>query len=86
MGTIKIEFDCPDFKEELNINIVIRKDGEVVKVENKSTFATPPLNPDNRVQQSLEVSTVDKKASSKKKDSSETTTKKRSGNMMGLEL
>lgn len=86
MGTIKIEFDCPDFKEGLNINIVIRKDGEVVKVENKSTFATPPLNPDNRVQQSLEVSTVDKKASSKKKDPSETTTKKRSGNMMGLEL
>lgn len=86
MGTIKIEFDCPDFKEELNINIVIRKDGEVVKVENKSTFATPPLNPDNGVQQLLEVSTVDKKASSKKKDSSGTTTKKRSGNMMGLEL
>lgn len=86
MGTIKIEFDCPDFKEELNINIVIRKDGEVVKVENKSTFATPPLNPGNGVQQSLEVSTVDKKASSKKKDSSGTTTKKRSGNMMGLEL
>lgn len=85
MGTIKIEFDCPDFKEELNINIVIRKDGEVVKVENKSTFATPPLNPGKGVQQSLEVSTVDKKASSKKKDSSETT-KKRSGNMMGLEL
>ena len=86
MGTIKIEFDCPDFKEELNINIVIRKDGEVVKVENKSTFATPPLNSDNRVQQSLEVSTVDKKASSKKKDPLETTTKKRGGNMMGLEL
>lgn len=86
MGTIKIEFDCPDFKEELNINIVIRKDGEVVKVENKSTFATPLLNPDNRVQQPLEVSTVDKKASSKKKDPSETTTKKRGGNMMGLEL
>lgn len=86
MGTIKIEFDCPDFKEGLNINIVIRKDGEVVKVENKSTFATPPLNPDKGVQQSLEVSTVDKKASSKKKDPSETTTKKRGGNMMGLEL
>ena len=30
MGTIKIEFDLPNFEKELNINIVIRKDGEVV--------------------------------------------------------
>lgn len=27
---MKIEFDLPNFEKELNINIVIRKDGEVV--------------------------------------------------------
>ena len=84
MGTIKIEFDCPDFKEELNINIVIRKDGEVVRVENNSTFTTPTVSQDII---SPEVSTVDKKISgnSKKKEST-STTKKRSGNMMDFEL
>lgn len=30
MGTIKIEFDIPNFEKELNINLTIRKDGEVV--------------------------------------------------------
>lgn len=27
---MKIEFDLPNFEKELNINIIIRKDGEVV--------------------------------------------------------
>ena len=30
MGTIKIEFDIPNFERELKIDIVIKKDGEVV--------------------------------------------------------
>ncbi|MBP3732111.1 MAG: hypothetical protein J6I84_02575 [Bacilli bacterium] len=35
---MKIEFDVPEFEKELEINIVIRKDGEVVVRES----ATPP--------------------------------------------
>lgn len=30
MGTLKLEIDIPDFKNEINLNITIRKDGEVV--------------------------------------------------------
>lgn len=30
MGNIKIELDIPDFDNELNISVTIKKDGEVV--------------------------------------------------------
>ena len=30
MGTLKLEIDIPDFKNEINLNITIRKDGEVI--------------------------------------------------------
>lgn len=29
MGTIKFEIDLPEFEKELNINVTIRRDGEV---------------------------------------------------------
>lgn len=38
MSTMKIELDLPEFKEELKIEIVIRKDGEVV------VNSAPPVN------------------------------------------
>lgn len=60
MGAIKIEFDVPEFKEQLSINIVIRKDGEVVRVESTSTFPTLPSD-------SVDASTGDKKAPTTKK-------------------
>lgn len=31
MGTIRLEVDIPDFEKELNINIVLKRDGEVVE-------------------------------------------------------
>lgn len=44
MGLIKFEVEIPEFKQELNINLTIRKDGEVI--ENLSTptrsDTTPP--------------------------------------------
>lgn len=30
MGTIKLEIDIPEFEKELNINVTIRRDGEVL--------------------------------------------------------
>lgn len=30
MGMLKLEIDIPDFKNEINLNITIRKDGEVI--------------------------------------------------------
>ena len=29
MGTLKLEIDLPEFKNEINLNITIKKDGEV---------------------------------------------------------
>lgn len=40
-NTIKIEFECPVFETELEINIVIRKDGEGV-VETATTSYPDP--------------------------------------------
>lgn len=37
MGTIKIEFDLPEFKDNLELNIVIRKDGEVLATSSSSS-------------------------------------------------
>ena len=30
MGTLKLEIDIPDFKNEINLNITLKKDGEVI--------------------------------------------------------
>ena len=46
MGTLKLEIDIPDFNNEINLNITIKKDGEVIstlsadKIE-KSTSTSP---------------------------------------------
>ena len=34
---MKIEFDLPKFEKEISINIIIRKDGEVVETFNESS-------------------------------------------------
>ena len=34
---MKIEFDLPKFEKEISINIIIRKDGEVVETFSKSS-------------------------------------------------
>ena len=30
MGSLKLEIDIPDFNNEINLNITIKKDGEVI--------------------------------------------------------
>jgi len=46
MGTLKLEIDLPEFKNEINLNITIKKDGEVIsslsadKIE--QTVSPPP--------------------------------------------
>lgn len=43
---MKIEFDLPKFEKEISINIVIRKDGEVVEEFNSLGSTTSP-SPDS---------------------------------------
>lgn len=40
-NTIKIEFECPEFDSELEINIVIRKDGKEVVVDSTASSPDP---------------------------------------------
>lgn len=47
MGTLKLEIDLPEFKNEINLNITIKKDGEVIsslsadKIEQTVSPSTP---------------------------------------------
>ena len=37
MGTIKIEFDIPEFKDTLEVTLTIKRDGEVVMTSSPSS-------------------------------------------------
>ena len=41
MGTIKFELDIPDFEQEISINVVIKKDGEVAYTTSASSPSKP---------------------------------------------
>ena len=50
MGTLKLEIDLPEFKNEINLNITIKKDGEVI-----STLST------DKIDQNISTSSSKKK-------------------------
>lgn len=62
MGTIKLELDIPDFKDELSINITIKRDGEVL-VNNTS------IPPTSKVINTLGEKKITKKNDNKPKNS-----------------
>lgn len=73
MSLLKIELDLPEFEKELNINITIKKDGEVVY-----TASSPsPGDVDILEEKKIEAPKVTK---------SKTTKKPISGNCMGIDL
>lgn len=80
MGTIKIEFDLPNFKEELQINIVIHKDGEVVY-----NTTTPSSNMDS-VEKIEDVKPKKTKKTSSNNNESSSSVKKLGGNMMSCDF
>ncbi len=57
---MKIEFDVPEFERELEISIVIRKDGEVVVSEKEQP--TPPSKPETMRQKVVKQTTTAKKS------------------------
>lgn len=65
-NTIKIEFECPVFETELEINIVIRKDGKET-VESTTVSYPDPKNTmtENKIE-TIEVQEKPKKVSKKK--------------------
>lgn len=58
MGTIELKLDLPEFKDELSVNIIIKRDGEVI------------YNDTSSPQSNKEASTPVKKTISKAKKSS----------------
>ena len=73
---MKIEFDLPEFEKEISVNIIIRKDGEVVV----SNTITPEKE---KIEDRIVEETVPKKSKSSGK---KTPTSKPSGNMMGMDF
>lgn len=63
MGNIRIEFDVPDFESELEISVIIKKDGEVVS----KTSTSSPSN--NATTKSVKKNVVEKNLEPKKSSS-----------------
>lgn len=59
MGTIKLEIEIPDFDREINIELTIRKDGEVVYKTSPSEQVKKSSNIslDKKVEQKVEKMT-----------------------------
>ena len=100
MGTIKLEFDIPEFEKELKIEIVLSKDGEVVynTTSSPSTgIKTEEMKEEKKLSIKKEEKLVDEPSNlnsttsenSVEPPTTSTTTKRKKkfgGNMMDLEL
>lgn len=97
MGTIKLEFDIPEFEKELKIEIILSKDGEVVY--NTTSSPSTGTNKEEKKLSGKNKELVDKFESEKttsKEDNiinnnqeinvKSTKKKKFGGNMMDLEI
>ena len=78
---MKIEFDIPEFKRELKIEVTIKRDGEVIYQESSSLPELPVENPvaDNKV----ENKTVTRRRSTKTDAIDDTATKNFGGKISG---
>ena len=73
MSLLKIELDLPEFEKEININITIKKDGEVVY-----TTSSPSSD--------VGIIAVEEKTNSPKSSKKSVTKKNSNGNFMNLDL
>lgn len=93
MGTLKLEIDIPNFEKELSINIIIRKDGEVVYNTTSSPSTGLVDNTKKEENNLLEFgdkhkTDLDPSKELDQKTTTKATRKKKSfgGNMMDLEI
>jgi hypothetical protein len=64
MGIIKFEVDIPDFDKELQINITLRKDGEIIETKTQSSLPTPSLSDSVKVKEKVVKKSTTKKSAS----------------------
>lgn len=90
---MKIEFDIPEFKREIKIEITLRRDGEVIYTESSTLpeFTADKIVSDNKVDNKTEIKRSTK-SNAKKSTQEDIETKnsggsiKGRGNMMDIEL
>ena len=70
-NTIKIEFECPVFETELEINIVIRKDGKGAVESTTVSYPDPKNTMTENKKETIEVQEKPKKVSKKKEKSTQ---------------
>lgn len=80
MGSIKLEFDIPNFEKELKIEITLRKDGEVVEHTTISSPSTGLEKDETTTNQRIKEEVEEEKIVLPTKK------KKLGGNMMDLEF
>lgn len=54
MGTIKFEIDLPEFEKELSLNLIIRRDGEVIYNTSSSSTNNSFSKNNGRLENSVE--------------------------------
>lgn len=78
---IKIELELPEFDEELNISLTLRKDGEVLVAS-----SSLPSGVNSEISLPVEEKPVWKQEPEEVKSTVSTPRKKRGGNMMDLSI
>jgi len=90
-NTIKIEFECPEFDSELEINIVIRKDGKEVVVDSTTSSPNPnkTITTENKkITEEIQPKKITKKKEKKVEENTAPTTPIPSfgGNFMNMDF
>ncbi len=86
MSLMKFEVEIPEFEKELSINIVIKKDGEVVSATSSSKFIKEEIG-ENKKEEVVEREISAKTSTPKKKEKASTNVVSASrGNLMNLDF
>lgn len=86
MSLMKFEVEIPEFEKELSINIVIKKDGEVVSATSSSKIIKEKIG-ENKKEEVVERDIPAKTSTPKKKEKTSTNVVSASrGNLMNLDF
>lgn len=85
MSLMKFEVEIPEFEKELSINIIIKKDGEVVSATSSSKIIKEETG-ENKKEEIVEKESPTKTSIPKKKEKSSTNVSASKGNLMNLDF
>jgi hypothetical protein len=85
MSLMKFEVEIPEFEKELSINIIIKKDGEVVSATSSSKIIKEEIG-ENKKEEVVEKELPTKTSIPKKKEKANTSASASKGNLMNLDF